>query len=112
MIDWIHAGPALTAAFLASLVECVEAATIVLAVGTVRGWRSALVGMAAGLRLLIALVGVLGPPLRIVSLSPHSPVFGALLSPFVPCRLCLAWLPPGRVLLPPAAGPGVAAPYT
>jgi len=34
MIDWIHAGPSVTAAFLGSLVECVEALTIVLAVGT------------------------------------------------------------------------------
>lgn len=48
MIDWVHAGPAVTAAFLGSLVECVEAVTIILAVGTVRGWRSALLGTAAG----------------------------------------------------------------
>src|SRR3989449_10229000 len=48
MIDWIHAGPTMTAAFLGSLVECVEAVTIVLAVGTVRGWRSALLGTAGG----------------------------------------------------------------
>src|SRR5258707_969775 len=46
MINWIHAGPVVTAAFLGSLVECVEALTIVLAVGTARGWRSALVGTA------------------------------------------------------------------
>src|SRR2546428_7237274 len=49
MINWIHAGPSVTAAFLGSLVECVEAVTIVLAVGTVRGWRSALLGTAGGL---------------------------------------------------------------
>src|SRR2546426_6716845 len=48
MITWIHAGPSVVAAFLGSLVECVEAATIVLAVGTVRGWRSALAGTLAG----------------------------------------------------------------
>ena len=36
-----HIGPAMTAAFLASLVEAVEALTIVLAVATVRGWRPA-----------------------------------------------------------------------
>src|SRR3989475_4567746 len=46
MIDWIHAGPTVVTAFLGSLVECVEALTIVLAVGTVRGWRSALLGTA------------------------------------------------------------------
>jgi len=87
MIDWIHAGPALTAAFLASLVECVEAATIVLAVGTVRGWRSALVGMAAGLALLIALVVVLGPALGIVPLTVLQLVIGVLLLLFG-----LSWL--------------------
>jgi transposase len=42
--------PAMAAAFLASLVEAVEALTIVLAVATVRGWRPAgLVGPYAGL---------------------------------------------------------------
>lgn len=41
--------------------ECVEAATIVLAVGMVRGWRSALVGTGLGLSSLIALIVVLGP---------------------------------------------------
>ena len=34
----LHAGSALTAAFLASLVEAAEAMTIVLAVAVVRGW--------------------------------------------------------------------------
>ena len=38
-IAWGHAWPTITAAFLASAVEFVEALTIVLAVGTVRGWR-------------------------------------------------------------------------
>ena len=48
MLIWTHAGPSILAAFLASLVEFVEALTIVLAVGTVRGWRPALVGAGAG----------------------------------------------------------------
>src|SRR5947199_322214 len=51
MITWIHAGPSVAAAFLGSLVECVEAATIVLAVGTWRGWRSAIAGTLAALAL-------------------------------------------------------------
>lgn len=42
MMTWATAAPAVSAAFLGSLVEVVEAFTIVLAVGTVRGWRSAL----------------------------------------------------------------------
>ena len=41
-MNWAHAGTAVLAAFLASLVEFVEALTIVLTVGTTRGWRSAL----------------------------------------------------------------------
>jgi hypothetical protein len=43
-----HIGPAITAAFLASLVEAVEALTIVLAVASVRGWRPAGLGALAG----------------------------------------------------------------
>jgi Ca2+/H+ antiporter, TMEM165/GDT1 family len=50
--SWAVAAPAITAAFLASLVEVVEAFTIVLAVATVRGWRPSLLGAAAGLLLL------------------------------------------------------------
>ncbi len=38
------AGSALGAAFLASVVEVVEAFTIILAVGTVQGWRPAVAG--------------------------------------------------------------------
>jgi uncharacterized membrane protein len=56
------------AAFLGSFVECVEAMTIVLAVGTVRGWRSALTGLAGGLLLLLLLTVALGPALA------HAPV--------------------------------------
>lgn len=52
MMLWAHAGPAMLTAFLASLVEFAEALTIILAVGTVRGWRSALMGAAAGVALL------------------------------------------------------------
>ncbi|WP_421995951.1 COG4280 domain-containing protein [Roseococcus sp.] len=59
----MHLVPTAGAAFLASLVECVEAATIVLAVGTVRGWKSAFVGTALGLLALVALVLALGPAL-------------------------------------------------
>ena len=39
-MGWTQIAPTVAAAFLAALVECVEALTIVLAVGTVRGWRS------------------------------------------------------------------------
>jgi uncharacterized membrane protein len=61
-------GTTLVAAFLASLVECVEALTVVLAVGSVRGWRSALAGAAAALALLTAIVAALGPILMRIPL--------------------------------------------
>src|SRR5881396_587056 len=87
MIDWIHAGPSVTAAFLGSLVECVEAVTIVLAVGTVRGWRSALLGTAGGLGVLSALVVILGPALGAIPLTVLQLVIGVLLLLFG-----LSWL--------------------
>jgi uncharacterized membrane protein len=62
-MTWIQIAPTAGASFLASAVECVEAATIVLAVGTVRGWRSALAGTSLGLFVLVALVLALGPAL-------------------------------------------------
>jgi uncharacterized membrane protein len=68
-----HIGPAMMAAFLASLVEAVEALTIVLAVATVRGWRPAGLGALAGLMVLALIVLALGPlldrvPLRLLQL--------------------------------------------
>jgi uncharacterized membrane protein len=66
MAEWAHAGPTALAAFLAALVEFVEALTIVLAVGTVSGWRTALSGAAAGIVLLVLLVALLGPALSLV----------------------------------------------
>src|SRR5579875_38427 len=69
MMSWVHAGPAILAAFLASFVEFVEALTIVLAVGAVRGWRPALAGSAAGTALLVVLVAALGPLLARVPLD-------------------------------------------
>jgi Ca2+/H+ antiporter, TMEM165/GDT1 family len=52
-------------AFVASVVEWVEAFTIVLAVGNVRGWRSPIWGTLAGLGTLAVIVGVFGTPLII-----------------------------------------------
>lgn len=60
-MDWAHAWPSITASFLASLVEFVEALTIVLAVGTVRGWRPALLGAALGALILTISVLLFGP---------------------------------------------------
>ena len=74
-----HAGSALVAAFLASLVEFVEALTIVLAVGAVRGWRPALLGAALGAALLIALVLLLGPTLGLIPITWLQLTVGILL---------------------------------
>src|ERR1700730_2445647 len=52
-------------AFLASVVEWVEAFTIVLAVGNTRGWRSPIWGTIGGLGTLAVIVAVFGTPLVI-----------------------------------------------
>ena len=72
-------GTTLVAAFLASLVECVEALTVVLAVGSVRGWRSALVGAAAALAVLAAIVAAVGPTLTRIPLHMVQLVVGVMI---------------------------------
>jgi uncharacterized membrane protein len=71
--------PAVTAAFLASLVEAVEALTIVLAVATVRGWRPAGLGALAGLGLLALIVAAFGPLLTFIPLHLLQLTIGILL---------------------------------
>jgi Ca2+/H+ antiporter, TMEM165/GDT1 family len=73
------AAPAVTTAFLSSLVEAVEALTIVLAVASVRGWRPAAIGALAGLVLLLLIVVALGPLLNRVPLHALQLVIGVLL---------------------------------
>jgi len=70
------------ATFLASAVEAVEALTIVLAVGIVRGWRSTMVGVSAALVVLLAIVAALGPALSVIPISTLRLVVGALLLSF------------------------------
>lgn len=82
MVGWTVAAPAIASAFAASLVEAVEAFTVVLAVGVVRGWRPALTGAAAGLLTLAAAVAVLGPALALVPLRAVQLVIGVLLLGF------------------------------
>jgi len=79
MTAWSTAAPAVSAAFLASLVEVVEAFTIVLAVTTLRGWRPATLGAAAGLALLAAIVLILGPLLDHVPIAALQLAIGVLL---------------------------------
>ncbi len=73
---------AIIAAFLASVVEVVEAFTIVLAVGTLRGWRPAWVGTFAALGVLASLIVILGPLLNQVPLPTLQLVIGILLLMF------------------------------
>jgi uncharacterized membrane protein len=75
----MHAWSTIASAFLASSVEAVEALTVVLAVGVVRGWRSALLGTLGALVLLAVLVAVFGVALGSVRLSILQQVVGILL---------------------------------
>jgi uncharacterized membrane protein len=79
IITWTHVGPTMAAAFLASLVEFVEALTVVLAVGVVRGWRGALMGSGAGLSVLLCIIAIAGPALTHIPLDAIQLVVGALL---------------------------------
>jgi uncharacterized membrane protein len=75
----LHAGSAVTAAFLASLVEAIEALTIVLAVAVVRGLRPAMLGAICGLAVLALIVIALGPLLDRVPLNVLQIAIGILL---------------------------------
>ncbi len=79
LTELIHFLPTILATFLASLVEFTEALTIVLAVGTTRGWRPALFGTGLGILLLVGLVLTCGPQLKLVPLHHLQMVIGVLL---------------------------------
>ena len=66
-------------AALASLVEFIEALTVVLAVGAGRGWRSALAGALTALLLLLLLAVPFGPALGTLPLGPAKVVVGTML---------------------------------
>src|SRR5260370_13580659 len=76
---WAHVGTSVLAAFLGCRVEFVEVMTILLAVGTVRGWRSAWTGAAAGVAVLALRVVALGPALEAIPVTLLQLVVGALL---------------------------------
>jgi uncharacterized membrane protein len=69
-------------AFLACAVEMVEALTIVLGVGVVRGWRSTLIGAGAAGVVLALVVATLGPALDSIPIDTLRLVVGALLLAF------------------------------
>src|SRR5215468_5033838 len=79
MMIWSTAAPTITATFLASLVEVVEAFTIVLAVAMLRGWRPAALGTVAGLGTLAGIVLLLGPLLDRVPVASLQLAIGVLL---------------------------------
>ena len=83
----IQNAAAVGAAFSASLVECVEALTIVLAVSSVSGWRSGLLGAACGAVALAAIVAVAGGAFVRVPLDALHILVGVVLLVFG-----LSWL--------------------
>src|SRR5277367_1241256 len=68
--------------FLACGVECVEALTIVLAVGSSRSWPSALAGVGAALVALAVIVAALGAGLGRLPVDALRTLVGALLLAF------------------------------
>src|ERR1035437_8272555 len=70
------------AVFLACLVEAVEATTIVLAAGTARHWRSAMLGTIAGLAVLVVTIAVAGPAISHLPLGALRLLVGGLLLVF------------------------------
>jgi uncharacterized membrane protein len=77
--DIARLGTTVAAAFLASLVECVEALTVVLAVGSVRGWTSPLAGCGAALAVLAGVVAALGPALTRIPLHAVQLAVGTMI---------------------------------
>jgi len=70
------------AVFLACVVEAVEALTIILAAGTARDWRSAIIGLLGGLVVLTAIVAALGPAVSAIPLGGLRLFVGGLLLVF------------------------------
>ncbi len=81
-MDLAHTGVTILASFMASMVECIEALTVVLAVGAIRGWRSALAGTAAALLVLLLLVVMFGRSLSEIPLPIVQVFVGTLLLMF------------------------------
>ncbi len=67
-----------TSAFLASFVEFLEALTVVLAIGSVRGWRAPLAGTGLALVTLAALVTIARPALAWLATGPVRLAIGLL----------------------------------
>jgi uncharacterized membrane protein len=68
--------------FLACTVEAVEALTIVLAVGSTRSWRSAFIGVGAGVAVLAIITAILGPAITSLPINVLRIAVGGLLLVF------------------------------
>jgi Ca2+/H+ antiporter, TMEM165/GDT1 family len=79
MANWTTLISVVGASFVASFVEVVEAFTIVLAVGIMRGWKSAILGTLAALIVLALIVITMAPLLLQVPLRLLQAVIGVLL---------------------------------
>ncbi|HEX4331690.1 MAG TPA: hypothetical protein VH040_06110 [Usitatibacter sp.] len=79
LIDLLQAGPVMAAAFLASAVEAVEAATVVLAASVERGWRPSLAGALMALVALAVIAALFGTALAAIPLTMLQVVAGTLL---------------------------------
>ena len=77
-LAWTHFGPSMLTGFLASAVEFVEALTVILAVGSVRGWRDAILGALGAVAVLLALVLVLGSALTSIPVDAIQVAVGVL----------------------------------
>jgi uncharacterized membrane protein len=75
----VHSFLVVLAAGAASAVEMVEALTIVLAVGVTRGWRSAIIGVAAAVAGLAVIIAGFGPALAQLPIDSLRLVVGTLL---------------------------------
>ena len=78
----MHVALLVLSTFAASMVEMVEALTIILAVGVTRGWRPVLFGAAGALVALGGLVAALGPAVGRIPLDSLRLVVGGLLLVF------------------------------
>jgi uncharacterized membrane protein len=86
----VNAGATFATTFLASAVEAIEMVAIVVGVGTIRGWRSTLVGAAAGFAVLVVAGGALGTALTRIPIHALQILIGTLLLVFG-----LQWLSKG-----------------
>jgi len=78
----MHSALLVLSVFLASIVEGVEALTIVLAIGTTRGWRSTWYGTATAIAVLAIFIAVLGPTLTLIPINVLRVIVGGLLLTF------------------------------